>query len=211
MEVINVDLNKPERTALDRIAEALQQGKVIALPTDTCYGLAGNGLAKNSVEKIFTIKKRERGKAISLMVRDYQMADELAWFDRPAQKIFHYLLPGPLTLVLPAKREALPKSLLGNSSTVGLRMPHLPLIKKLMAQLDFPLTATSANLSGQDNLYSAEEIKREFDQALEKPDLLIDGGVLPKRPASTVVEVKNGEIRILREGPVSERDIERYL
>lgn len=195
---------------LSRVAEILSKGGVIVFPTDTAYGLGVNGSDSNAVEKIFAIKGRSTFAPISIAVSDINMAKRYGEFSQSALTIAEKFLPGPLTLVVPA-RERLPKELLAGGTTVGFRIPNEPWLLKLIQTCNFPITATSANASGSAPCYAPDDVKQSLDENWNMIDIVIDGGTLAHEAVSTVVECVGDSIRILREGPISGEQIENVL
>ncbi len=208
MEKIKIDPKKPDKDSLEAIELALKENRVVALPTDTSYGLMTNALRRENVKRVFRIKKRYVHAPLSIIIRDLRMAEMVADLDRQDQHIINKFLPGPLTLVVKARKGVLPAVLLAGGDTVGIRLPDYKLIRKLMKRVDFPLTATSANISGDKDLYSADGVIEMYKDRKEKPDLVVDVGKLPNVAPSTVVDATEDFIKILREGPVSKEEFE---
>ena len=206
----HLDANPADLAALiEELHQYLDAGGVAAVPTDTLYGLAANALDAAAVERVFTLKGREAGKPLPVVVRDATQAAELALELPP---LFHQLAamfwPGPLTLIV-AARPGLPAALTagpGAIATIAMRQPALGLLDALLRATGYPLTATSANRSGQPACRTAAEIERQFGAALE---LIVDAGVSPAALPSTLVDVSGGTPRILREGAVPRAVLER--
>jgi L-threonylcarbamoyladenylate synthase len=182
-------------TEITRTAEVLKSGGVIVYPTDTAYGLGADATNPAAVQRVFDLKGRDRAKPIHVVVRDLVMAKSLVEFNPLAEKIFQKLLPGPLTIVLPKKSHVL-DLLTGGLPTLGIRVPNHPICLELSQSVNFPYTATSANLSGSTTPYSPNEVTVQAD-------FLLDGDTLPRVAPSTIVDLSDNEIKILREGPVS--------
>lgn len=214
MKTIRINIDRPEREKIQRIAGALKEGKTIVIPTDTTYGLAANALNKKAIKKVFAIKKRAKNKPLSVLVRDLKMAERIAYLDSRAKRIFKKFLPGPLTIVVkkierrlkPAatrKCKILPDILTAGQPNVGIRLSGDKVTRAIMQRIDFPITATSANLSGKKVPYSVEEILKQYKNQKLKPDLIVDAGKLPKVRPSTVVDLSRGKIKILRKGTIT--------
>ncbi|MCR5137591.1 MAG: threonylcarbamoyl-AMP synthase [Oscillospiraceae bacterium] len=193
---------------IEAAAELLQRGGLAAVPTETVYGLAGNGLRPEIIEKIYTIKGRPAVKPISLMVSGEEAIRELCC-DVPEQAIqlAHRFWPGPLTLVLRA-RAGIPSVLRAGGETVGLRCPKQEQTLRLLRMLDFPLAVPSANPSGAPSPKSAEEVMRYFDGKIEA---VIDGGVCDLGIESTVLDMSSVPYRVLRQGAIPEEEISDAL
>lgn len=178
-----------------------------ALPTDTIYGLAADARSEAAVARVFALKGRSFAKPLGLVVRDLAQAEEVAQAPPP---LFYRLAaafwPGPLTLIV-AARPHLPARLSAGTGTVGMRQPDLPLLAELLCRVGFPLTATSANRSGEAECHSAEAVAAQFGAELE---MLVDGGPSPRVLASTMVDLTGAAPRILRPGAIPAAAIERY-
>jgi len=186
----------------------LGQGGIVALPTETYYGLAVDPFNPAALERLFVVKRRSPDKPVLVLVEDDR---HLARMIPALPPIFQLLTqrfwPGPLTLVCPARPE-LPRLLTGSSATVGLRRSSHPLAARLVRAWDGPLTATSANLSGRTPARNAAEVVAQFGDAI---DLLLDGGPCPGAAPSTLVGVRDGELVLLRAGVVDFSIITEYM
>ena len=158
-------------------------------------------LDKKAVERIFRIKKRLKNKPLSVIVRDIRMAKTISYIRDREEKILGRYLPGPLTFVL-RKKKFVPDILAAGRDSIGIRVPDNKIIKEVMKRIDFPITATSANVSGQLPPYSVNEILEQYGSKKEQPDLIVDVGKLPKVKPSAVVDLTCDPPRVLREGPV---------
>ena len=178
-------------------AAILRRGGLVAVPTETVYGLAGNGLDEDAVSRIYEVKGRPAVKPLSLMVPDDQ-AMERWCLDVPEQAhvLAHSFWPGPLTIVLKA-REFIPSIVLAGGETVGLRCPDHPLTLALLKELGLPLAAPSANPSGAASPKTAEDVFGYFDG---KIDGVIDGGPCGLGRESTLLDMSVQPYRILRQG-----------
>ncbi len=210
MEIIKFNL-KGDWSDLDsRIIEqavrTIKRGGSIVFPTDTVYGLGVNALKPYSIERLFKIKKRPEGKPVPIIVKNIEMAKQLAYVDRKIEKVLTEVWPGQVTVVL-EKRSIVPDVLTAGLKTVGLRIPNNYFTQYLMENLDEPITATSANFSNQPSLSSAMEIIKIFDKAYPVPDLILDAGELPPSPPSTVLDLTSSQPRITRMGPISKKDL----
>jgi len=180
---------------LKKASDCLRADGVIAYPTDTLYGLGGNFFSLAATARIDALKKRG-DLPYSVAAGSLAMLEELA-ADIPDifRSRLKKLLPGKFTLLF-KPNPAIDPVLLKNSGRIGIRIPGLPLLLELIASLGFPLTSTSANLSGRPPLNDPQRIAREFPGI----DLLIDGGVLPPSLGSTLVDVTTMPPKILRAG-----------
>ena len=193
---------------ITRAGEILAAGGLVAVPTETVYGLAGNGLNEAAVEKIYEVKGRPARKPLSLMVPGPEALDMYGEDVPPGAYILaERFWPGPVTIVVKAK-ETIPAIVLAGGDTVGLRCPAQEKTLQLLKTCGVPLAAPSANPSGAESPKSAEEVLAYFDGAIEA---VLDGGVCAIGKESTLVDVTVSPYRILREGAVPEGDICRAL
>lgn len=183
---------------LEEIITAIKESKVLICPTDTVYGLVCNARSQGAVKKLFEIKGRSEEKAIPVFVRDIRMAKRLAIINKEQEKILRKSWPGKITFVLKYKKGKLPQILLGGKKTIGLRIPEYGLLGILLEKLNRPLTGTSANISGNPSSGNIKEIRRQFKDKKQQPDLIIDAGNLPKSKPSTVLDLTAQSLRILR-------------
>lgn len=185
-------------------AELLQKGGLVAVPTETVYGLAGNGLDSSVIERIYEVKGRPAVKPISLMVADASAVENLCEdVPQAALSLAEKFWPGPLTLVLKA-RACVPEVLRAGGETVGLRCPRQQQTLRLLQALPFPLAVPSANPSGLPSPKTAGEVLQYFDGAIEA---VIDGGACELGLESTVLDLSKTPYRILRQGSLPAEEV----
>ena len=185
---------------------ALRFGRIVALPTDTVYGVAV--LAKNAanIEKLYHLKTRERTKAIPVLLGDVSQLNQVTTdLSATLLKLADKFWPGPLTMIVP-KHPDLPDNI-SPSSTIGIRIPNHPTVLKILKAVG-PLAVTSANISGGAGTSTAQEVLSQLDGLI---DLIIDGGKTDSGVPSTVVDLSGGEIKILRAGSIELTDIQKAL
>ena len=189
---------------LHRAAAVLRQGGLVAVPTETVYGLAGNGLDGAAVDRIYRVKGRPEVKPLSLLVPDD------CWLDRlcrnvplAARTLAKRFWPGPLTLVLPS-RGLEPEIVRAGGNTVALRCPDHPLTRSLLAMAGVPLATPSANPSGEASPRTAEEVLAYFDGRIEG---IVDGGESSLGRESTIFDLSRTPYRVLRAGALPEAEI----
>jgi L-threonylcarbamoyladenylate synthase len=206
MEIVKIDPNNPQKEKIKYAAAILKKGGVIAFPTDTVYGLGANALNKKAVLRIYQIKKRDKNKPLIILLGRKKDAEKYAYLTVKDKRLIAKFWPGPLTLVLKAKKS-IPKHLTKNG-TIGLRMPKNRIFISLARACEFPLATTSANLSGEASTTSAQEVKEKVGG---KIDLMIDGGTTKTNTASTILDASTKTPKIIRLGKINFRDIKGYL
>ena len=180
--------------------EALRGGGIVALPTDTVYGIAVALDARDGIPRLFAAKSRPPDRSIALLVADRAQAETLGELGATARELADAFWPGGLTLVVPRRDGiALPRELTSDARTVGLRVPDHAAPRALAAAVG-PLPTTSANRSGEPEARDADAIESVLGDAI---DLILDGGHAPGGPASTVVDCTGPRPRVLRVGAVS--------
>ena len=191
---------------MERVAQALRAGQVVALPTDTFYGLAVDPVNLRAVERIYEIKTRARHKPLSLLLSDTTQAYDLARsvdaaFDRLAERFW----PGPLTIIVKAGAK-LPLRVTANTGNVALRVPEAPIARAVVSSLGLPITATSANLAGLPECTYANCVREQLGEAIP---LIVDGGPTARAQATTIVDLSRGgrSWSVLREGAVPTHEI----
>ena len=193
---------------IEKAADILRAGGLVAVPTETVYGLAGNALDAAAVGQIYAVKGRPEVKALSIMVPGPE-AIGLWSVDAPsaALALAERFWPGPLTLVLPAAKR-IPALTLAGGHTVGLRCPDQAQTLALLRALEFPLAAPSANPSGAESPKTAEAVLAYFDG---KIDAVLDGGACGIGRESTILDLSDAPYRILRHGALPEEEILKAL
>jgi len=205
-----VDANKPSPRILNRAAHLITKGKVIVCPTDTGYALAANALDARAVLKVFSLKGRAYSNPIHIAVSSMEAAEKYARLNKTAEHLAHSFLPGALTLVLPRK-EIIPSLLVAGLDTIGIRIPDNRVILDLAAMTNLPITATSANLSGQPTPYSAKEVAEQLGETIKNVALILDQGPLPVHGLSTIVDLTVSPPQLIRQGRVSWLEIWQVL
>ena len=182
---------------LNEAAALLKAGQLVAVPTETVYGLAGNGLNEQAVEQIYEVKGRPQVKPLSLMVPDAG-ALERCYREVPPQalSLAERFWPGPLTIVL-RSRDLVPAIVRAGGETVGLRCPDHPMTLELLRLSGIPFAAPSANPSGEPSPKTAEEVKAYFDGKIAA---IVDGGPCGLGRESTILDMSQRPFRILRQG-----------
>jgi L-threonylcarbamoyladenylate synthase len=179
-------------------AEILKTGELVAFPTDTVYGVGGIAYYGKAIKKIYRVKKRHTDKAIPILIGSMDDLGRVArYVDPRMQMLIDRYWPGPLTIIVQKGRE-LPDEI-SMYPTVGVRMPDHPFTRELLCTVG-PLAATSANISGRPDPLSAKEVTAQIGDRIP---LIIDGGQTPGGHPSTVVELRDDELLLLRSGPIA--------
>ncbi len=208
MRRVFVDREAPQRDALQEAAKWIRHGGLVALPTDTLYGLAADPFRSDAVARVFMVKGRAAGRALPLIAADAdQIAARLGRLSPAAERLAAKFWPGPLTLLVPAP-VALAREVTGGSGHVGVRVPADDIARAICRAADRPITATSANRSGQPATADPDEVERTLGQDI---DLLIDAGPTRGGAPSTIVDVTGSTPQLVRAGAVPWSEIQAWL
>lgn len=189
-------------------AELIREGELVAVPTETVYGLAGNGLSEESVAKIYEVKGRPTVKPLALMVHDETAIESFCTEVPPqAHTLAKRFWPGPLSIVLKAK-PIVPNIVRAGGETVSLRCPDHELTLRLIDEASLPLAAPSANPSGEPSPKNADTVMKYFDGSIAG---VIDGGECGIGTESTIIDMSKAPFKILRRGALSEDEIAQTL
>ena len=189
------------------LVSLLRNGGVIAFPTDTAYGLGADPFNESAVGRIFQLKGRPETKPILLLVDSLDMAEQIIQPGDLFQIVASTFWPGPLTVITQAA-TSLPTNVTAGSGTIALRWPTAPFATTVIHRLGGPITATSANRSGMPSSISADEVREQFGDSL---DALIDGGQLPSRGGSTLLDLTVDPPVVIRDGPVSFESLSEFF
>lgn len=194
---------KQSELDIGNLSGELKQGKVIVYPTETCYGLGGDAFNQSVVDKIFKIKKRSPAKNFLIIMSGIPMALQYIVWSPILQKIADKYWPGPLTVVAKVKDGVVfPKGIISEKGEIVFRITSSDFAADLCRKFKGPIISTSANISGSDNPYDIEAIIKNFGQESDQPDIVVDTGKLPTRPPSTIINVNDGKIKVLRQGEI---------
>ena len=193
---------------LSYAVETLLSGGLVGVPTETVYGLAGNGLDASAVSRIYEVKGRPDVKPLSLLVPNLEVAASVcAGITKSARLLAEAFWPGPLTIVLP-KHDSVPYIVTAGGNTVGVRCPDHPLTLELLRSAGIPAAAPSANISDMPSPKSVEDVLHYFDG---KINCIIDGGICKLGVESTIVSLTTEPYKILRQGALPEEEIRSVL
>ena len=210
MRIIQVDLNKDYSWAIQEAISVLKQGGTIIYPTDTVYGVGCNALDEFAVRRVFQIKQRS-SKPLLIIARNMKWVQELVYLSPKQIQIAEKFWPGKFTLVLP-KKDIIPYVVTTGLPNVAVRIPDFKFTDILMAQFGYPLVSTSANLSGEEATGDINKVIKSFSkEGIQRPDLVIDAGVLPRSNTSVIIDCTTDKPKILRVGPSRPEDLLKLM
>ena len=189
-------------------------GRLLAFPTDSVYGIGGDPLSLEVVEKLFTIKYRDQNKGFLLLVSDFEEASKIAEFNNVSKLLAEKYWPGQLTLILKKKAQnIIPPEVTANQDTIGLRVPDNKIVLEILKMLKLKgkfggIIGTSANYSGEEPSVSGAEVAKAF---LGTIDLIIDSGKSKSKMPTTIVDCTQDKIKFLRIGVIDETSINEFL
>ena len=190
---------------IQKAAKIINKGGIVIFPTDTVYGIGCDPYNQKAVLSLYKIKKREKTKPLPVIGYSKKELEKIAEFNDKAEKIAEMFWPGPITLILKVKDENIKKSL-GLGKKIAVRVPNNQCALSLLKECKL-LVATSANISGTTSLTDPNDCKRD----LNGYDLLIDGGILSDNGESTIVEIDENKLRVVRSGSVSEEELKKLF
>jgi len=188
-----VKIDNPE--ILEQAADVIRKGGIIIYPTDTLYGFGVDARNDAAIMRLLAIKGRSG--PWSVAVENLEMLERYADVHEMHLSTVEDTLPGPVTLILPARDSDISPLVLSEQQTVGIRIPDYPFLASLTQQLGFPITSTSVNRTGTPPLNDPQQIAQEFD---DEYDLLIDAGILPSSSGSSIIDLTGKLAQIVREG-----------
>ena len=197
----------PERE-IESAARLLRGGGVVAIPTDTLYGLAADAFDASAIERVFLIKERPEGMALPVLLANLeQLSAVVAEVPEGALALAEAFWPGPMTLVL-RRADTLPPRLTAGGPTVAVRVPDHPVPRELARRLGRPITGTSANISGAPDPQSLDELR---SQVGGRVDCVVSAGPSPAGAASTIIDLTGASPKLIREGVIPFPDIAALL
>ncbi len=189
---------------INQITEAYKKGNIIAFPTDTVYGLGCNPLNKDSVSRIYDLKKRSGEKKFPILGFSKKDLEKIVEFNPKAEKISERFWPGQVTLLLPIRKEI--SKQIENNGKLAVRVPNNECVLSILKQCKL-IVGTSANISGEKSILDPNECKMRLSEI----DILVDGGRIKSFGESTIIDFVDNEIKIIRKGSVSKNEIEEAL
>jgi tRNA threonylcarbamoyl adenosine modification protein (Sua5/YciO/YrdC/YwlC family) len=193
--IVEVDPNHPQPRVVERAIKVLEDGGLIAYPTDTYYGIGCDLFSRKAIDRLYAIKDRDRRKPLSFLCPDLSDVAKYAIVSNFAFRTMKQLTPGPFTFVLRATK-LVPEMMANKQREVGIRVPQAPVMLAIAAKLGRPIVTASATDATGAPLEDAKDIKEHLGKLL---DLILDGGVQPNEP-STVVSLIDDQITVVRQG-----------
>ncbi|PJC51182.1 MAG: threonylcarbamoyl-AMP synthase [Nitrosopumilales archaeon CG_4_9_14_0_2_um_filter_34_16] len=190
-----------DEKGIEKAFQIINQGGIAIFPTDTVYGIGCNPYNKTAVERIYKIKSRNISKSIPILVYSKEIASKITEFDEFTEKIMDKFWPGPLTLIMKLTDEKL-KTSLNLKEKIAVRVPNHKCTLGLLKKCDM-IVGTSANISGKPSYTNSDECFKD----LQEYDIFVDGGTITSGGESTVIEIENEEIKIIREGSLTKEEI----
>jgi L-threonylcarbamoyladenylate synthase len=202
--ILKINTSQPESGIIKKAAKIIKEGGIVAFPTETFYGLATLALDIKALKKLFSLKKRPFSLPIAIIINNkntvYDITKEVS---KDAEKLMEKFWPGPLTLVFWAKAH-IPDLLTSGMGKIGIRISSHKVARSLAQSVDSPITATSANISGEANPTNVNQIENTFGNGV---NLILDGGRASLNKASTILDVTTKPFKILREGAIPKNEI----
>ncbi len=193
---------------LNECVTTLKNGGIVIFPTDTVYGIGTNAFCKQSVKKIYQIKNRPNEKPLSILVSSKEEIDKYAIIENDIEKrIIEKFMPGAITIILKRKKGVLDYIAPG-TDTIGIRIPDNDIILQILKNVNFPIVAPSANISGCPSGTQLSDILNDFKN---KVNICIDGGKCKISQSSTIIQVVNNNVEILRQGIISQSDLNKVI
>lgn len=187
---------------IEEAARLLAEGGTLIFPTETSYGLGCDATNGEAVANIFAIKGRPDGKGLPVLVDSIEQAKQHVEWSDACEELAQAHWPGALNIVAPRRTGATMSERCAQDDFQSVRVSSHPFVQALLKKFGKPITATSANLSGEQALYSTDHAEELFKASVHQPDAVVDAGVLERRPASTTVKVEGEKVTVLRQGKI---------
>lgn len=185
-----------EEEVIEKTVLALKQGKLIILPTDTVYGISSDAMNKEAVRKIYKLKNRDFSKPCNILACNIEMVENVT--KNISKKEKEMLEKYPVTIIL-KKNDVILDIVTAGKNTIGVRIPNNSFLLKVIERFGKPIVSTSLNLSGEKEKTNLDNLQEEFKNNI---DLIIDAGEAKEKNASTIIQIENEKIKVLRQGTV---------
>lgn len=199
MNIVNCDKN-----GINEIVNAYENGQIIVYPTDTVYGIGCDPFNKDSISKIYDLKKREGSKRFPILGFSKEELEKIVEFNIDAEKISEKFWPGQVTLLLPIRKEMAEK--INNNGKLAVRVPNNECVLAILEKCKL-IIGTSANISGQESISDSNECKTKIPGI----DVLVNGGKITSLGESTIIDFIDDQVKVIREGSISKDEIENIL
>ena len=199
-----MDIVTCDEQGISQIIEAYEDGRIIVFPTDTVYGLGCNPLNKDSISRIYDIKRRRGKKRFPILGFSKKDLEKIVEFNSKAEKISEKFWPGQVTLLLPIRKEMTEQ--IENDGKLAVRVPDNECVLSILKQCKL-IIGTSANISGEESILDPNVCKMRLPEI----DVLVDGGKIKSYGESTIIDFVDNEIKIIRKGSISKDEIEGAL
>lgn len=204
-KIVKIDNILPDNKTMEEAVKILKNGGLVVYPTETSYAIGADATNASAIKKIYKIKNRDEKKPIGVILSDINMAKKYSEITRKTEILIKKFMPGPLT-VITRKKEKIPDILSKNE--IAFRISSNSVASNLTKKLNLPITATSANKSGQPAIYEIRELIENFKDEVE---MIIDSGNLPRNMSSTYLNMVDDKLEIRRTGPISKEKILRVV
>ena len=199
-----VDLVSCDEQGINQIVKSYKKGKIIGFPTDTVYGIGCDPFNKSSISKIFDLKKRNDEKRFPILGFSKEDLKKIVEFNSEAEKISEKFWPGQVSILLPIRKEL--NEQIENNGKLAVRVPNNECLLSILKQCKL-IVGTSANISGEESITDSHD----YIMKLPEIDVLVDGGNINSAGESTLVDFVDGELKIVREGSIPKKEIEKVL
>lgn len=214
MKIIKIDYKNPDPQAIKKVAEAVNKGKVAIVPGDAVYTIVADAFNSEAIKKVYKMKRREKDKAFNLGLYCLEDIAKYGKFSPLIWKIAKKFPKEPFTFAVPRNKEVVPNFLNPDYKTLGFRVPFNKITSTLSKFHRTPVIGTSANVSELKDTYSIKELMEYFRGIFGyeiKPDIVLDAGKLPVRRPSTVIEIVNNKVKVIREGEIKTSFLEKEI
>jgi len=199
-----MDIVSCDKDGINKIIRSYENGEIIAFPTDTVYGIGCDPFKKDSITKIFELKKRDGGKRFPILGASKVELEKIVEFNSEAEKIAQKFWPGQVTLLLPIKQEISKK--IESNGKLAVRVPNNECILSILKQCKL-IIGTSANISGEKSIVDSKEFKTKLSEI----DIVVDGGKITSMGESTIIDFVGEKLKMIREGCISKEEIDNVL
>ena len=199
-----MDLVSCDEQGINQVLESYKKGKIIGFPTDTVYGIGCDPFNKNSISKIFDLKNRSDEKKFPILGYSKEDFEKIVQFNSKADKISKRFWPGQVTMLLPIRKEI--NDRIENNGKLAVRVPNNECLLSILKQCKL-IVGTSANISGEESIIDSHD----YIMKLPEIDVLVDGGKINSSGESTIIDFVDDGLKIIREGTISKKEIEKLL